>query len=61
MENRGKNNLHMVETNWDEIEKKIRIHRLKRLKWTAVTVGICLAAVITYYVFMQHNLIRITG
>ena len=21
MENRGKNNLHMVETNWDEIEK----------------------------------------
>ena len=39
----------------DEIEKKIRIHRLKRLKWTAVTVGICLAAVITYYVFMQHK------
>lgn len=55
MENRGKNNLHMVEINWDEIEKKIRIHRLKRLKWTAVTVGICLAAVITYYVFMQHK------
>lgn len=55
MENRGKNSLHMVETNWDEIEEKIRKHRLKRLKRLAVIVGICLAAVIAYYVFMQHK------
>ena len=45
----------MVETNWDEIEEKIRKHRLKRLKRLAVIVGICLAAVIAYYVFMQHK------
>ena len=55
MENRGKNSLHMVETNWDEIEEKIRKHRLKRLKRLAGIVGICLAAVIAYYVFMQHK------
>ena len=55
MENRGKSSLHMVETNWDEIEEKIRKHRLKRLKRFAIIVGICLAAVIVYYVYMQHK------
>ena len=55
MENRGKNSLHMVETNWDEIEEKIRIHRLKRLKRTAVIVGVCLAVLIAFYVYMQHK------
>lgn len=55
MDNKGKSNLHMVETNWDEIEQKIREHRLKRLRWTAIIVGICVAAVIIYYVFMQHK------
>lgn len=55
MDNKGKSNLHMVETNWDEIEQKIREHRIKRLRWTAIIVGICVAAVIIYYVFMQHK------
>ncbi len=55
MENRGKANLRMVETNWDEIEEKIRKHRLKRLKRIALAVGICLAVVIVYYVYMQHK------
>lgn len=55
MNNKGKSSLHMVETNWDEIEQKIREHRLKRLRWAAVIVGICVAAGIIYYVFMQHR------
>ena len=55
MENKGKTNLRMVETNWDEIEEKIRKHRLKRLKRIALIAGICLAAVIVYYVYMQHK------
>lgn len=55
MDNKGKSNLHMVETNWDEIEQKIKEHKLKRLRWTAIIVGICVAAVIIYYVYMQHK------
>ncbi len=55
MDSRTKNNLHVVETDWDEIEKKIRKHRLKRLRRIAMIVGLCVAAFIGYYVFMQHK------
>ncbi|MCD8364414.1 MAG: DUF5711 family protein, partial [Clostridiales bacterium] len=50
-----KNNLRIVETNWDEIEQKIRAHRLKRLRRIAIIVGICVAAVVVYYLLMQHK------
>ena len=55
MENTGKSNLHMVEANWDEIERKVREHRLKQLRLIAIIVGICAAIGITYYVYMQHK------
>ena len=55
MENTGKSNLHMVETNWDEIEKKVREHRMKQIRIVAIIVGICVAAGILYYVYMQHK------
>ncbi len=55
MENTGKSNLHMVETNWEEIEQKVREHRMKRLRAVAIIVGICVAAGIFYYVYMQHK------
>lgn len=55
MSDKGTKNLRIVETNWDEIEQKIREHRLKRLKRIAIIVGICVAAIIIYYVYMQHR------
>ncbi len=55
MSDKRKKNLRIVETNWDEIEQKIYEHRLKRLKRTAIIVGICVAALIVYYVYMQHR------
>lgn len=55
MENTGKGNLHMVQANWDEIERKVREHRMKRIKIIAVIVGVCVAAGIFYYVYMQHK------
>ena len=55
MENTGKNNLHMVRANWDEIEQKVREHRMKQIKWAAIIIGICVAAGIFYYVYMQHK------
>lgn len=55
MENTGKSNLHMVEANWDEIERKVREHRMKQIRLLAIIVGICAAAGIIYYVYMQHK------
>ena len=55
MSEAGKSKLHTVQTNWDEIEQKIREHRLKRLKIIALIVGICAAVGIFYYVFMQYK------
>lgn len=58
MENTGKNNLHMVQSNWDEIEKKVREHRMRQIKATAIIIGICLVLGITYYIYMQHKSYR---
>lgn len=55
MDSRSKNNLHVVETDWDEIEKKIRAHRVRRMRRIAIIVGVCVAAFIGYYVYMQHK------
>ncbi len=55
MSDQRKNNLRIVETNWDEIEQKIHEHRLKRLRRIAILVGACVAAIIAYYLIMQHK------
>lgn len=55
MENTGKSNLHMVESNWDEIERKVREHKMKRIRLIAIIVAICVTAGIIYYVYMQHK------
>ena len=52
MGDRTKNNLHVVQTDWDEIEEKIRTHRFRRMRRTALIVAICIAAFIVYYVAM---------
>ncbi|MCD8156070.1 MAG: DUF5711 family protein [Clostridiales bacterium] len=55
MSDKGKSNLRIVETNWDEIEQKIRERRRKRLRAAAIIVAVCVAAAIVYYVYMQHK------
>ncbi len=55
MENKGKNNLKVVETDWDEIEQKIKSHRIKVLRWTAIIVGILVAVIIIFYIFVQNK------
>lgn len=55
MENTGKSSLHMVESNWDEIERKVREHKMKQIRLIAIIVAICVAAGIIYYVYMQHK------
>lgn len=55
MKDTGTNNLHMVETNWEELEQKIREHRIKRLRIIAIIVGICVAVGAFYYIYVQHK------
>jgi len=55
MSDQRKNNLRIVETNWDEIEQKIHEHRMRRLRRVAIIVGICVALVVFYYIYMQHK------
>ncbi|MCD8149646.1 MAG: DUF5711 family protein [Clostridiales bacterium] len=55
MSDQRKNNLRIVETNWDEIEQKIHEHRMKRLRRIAIVVGVCVAVIVIYYVYMQHK------
>lgn len=55
MENKGKNSLKVVESNWDEIERKIKEHRMKILRWAAIVVGIIVVIIIIIYVFVQNK------
>lgn len=55
MDSRNRNNLHVVETDWEEINKKIRKHRARRLRRIAIIVGVCVAAFNVYYMYMQHK------
>ncbi len=54
MADRRKNNLHVVQTDWDEMERKIRVHRARRLRRTVLAVAVCIAALIVYFVAMQR-------
>lgn len=55
MKRKGKNNLHMIETNWDELEVKIKAHRRKRMRWTIIILCICAAAAIVYYFAAKYK------
>lgn len=55
MKDTGKSKLHMVQTDWDELELEIRERRLRRVRLIAIIVGICAAAGFFYYIFMQHK------
>lgn len=54
MGDRTRSNLHVVQADWDEMENKIREHRVRRLRRAALIVALCVAAVIVYYVVMQR-------
>lgn len=55
MKDTGKSNLQMVRDNWEEIERKVREHHKKQLKTVAIIVGVCMAFLIGYYIFVQHK------
>ena len=42
-----------VETNWEELKKKVREHKKRQLKRAALVVACCAAAVIAFYVISQ--------
>ena len=48
MKDTGKSKLHMVQTDWDELELEIRERRLRRVRLIAIIVGICAAAGFLY-------------
>ncbi len=51
----SKPNLHIVETNWDELEKKIRQHRMRRLRRILLVVLLCGVAFGAFYFFVQNK------
>ena len=55
MKDTGKSNLQMVRENWEEIERKVREHHRKQLRIAAIIVGICVALLIAYYMYVQHK------
>ncbi len=51
-----KNNekLRMVDTNWDEIEEKVRARRKRRLRLILIIVAICVVVGLVFYILMQR-------
>lgn len=54
MEDKGQITLHSAQSR-EEMEEKIRQHKMRRLKLFAIIAGACAAIVIIYYVAVQHK------